>query len=624
MTNYWAIAIGINQYQHFQPLPNTNSDVVALLDFWVNEAKFASDHCVLLADVSSTPDVKAIYPSQKNIRNRIARFCQQVQSDDFLWCFFSGYGIQFEGKDYLLPIDGNLDQIPSTGILVESLFADLQSAATGNIVLVLEMHRSQGNWTNDRLGVQTVALSNKCGITTILSYSPTRLMSVANRGLSVALLEGMCRHNCLTLGQLIQYLGSRIPELSINNMHLGQNSVEIVPNIQLHQHLLSDTSGTNRQSKQLPPTELPVTQLPSTELSDQLPQTNLWMDKLWQGSVLGGMIALIGATLLNHYGGRISFLSLRLPQSSFLRSNQYSPSEKAKKGSSDKTDEAEKSPDAAKSDANSDTKTDQTKQDDQSKAQLPPQSQPSSETIAALERARKELQARQYEKALNTLDQIPENQRSDECNQLRQQVSQGLLNEARALINQVGGSDHVNQASNFSHAIAKARIVRPGDPLYDQAQKDIERWSQVILDLAQGRANQGNYNKAISAAQLISSNQKSLYPAAQESISQWQKAKANQAILEQAKLSIQRFQAPSYSQAIATIRSIQPDQPFYKEAQTLTREWSQSILSLARAHAVQGEFAEAIQTAGFVPQDTPAYQEAKTAIAQWRSDRNKQ
>ena len=81
-----------------------------------------------------------------------------------------------------------------------------------------------------------------------------------------------------------------------------------------------------------------------------------------------------------------------------------------------------------------------------------------------------------------------------------------------------------NQASSFNQAIRKAKTVKPNSSLYQQAQADITRWSEVILDIAYGRASQGNFSGAIAAAQLIPQDEASAKLIAQqatEEIQNW-------------------------------------------------------------------------------------------------------
>ena len=107
MANYWAIAIGINQYQHFQPLTYAERDAQGIRDFLTQEAEVSPRHCLLLTDTSPAIEQTATYPSREIIQAYITHLCQRkLQPGDFLWCFFSGYGMRSAGKDYLIPADG--------------------------------------------------------------------------------------------------------------------------------------------------------------------------------------------------------------------------------------------------------------------------------------------------------------------------------------------------------------------------------------------------------------------------------------------------------------------------------------------------------------------------------------
>ena len=80
-----------------------------------------------------------------------------------------------------------------------------------------------------------------------------------------------------------------------------------------------------------------------------------------------------------------------------------------------------------------------------------------------------------------------------------------------------------HQASDFIRAIAELRNIKPGSPLYPEAQKRITFWSQTILEIAQGRAEVGNWQDAIAAASLVPVDQTPLYDISQKSIQDWQK-----------------------------------------------------------------------------------------------------
>jgi len=93
-----------------------------------------------------------------------------------------------------------------------------------------------------------------------------------------------------------------------------------------------------------------------------------------------------------------------------------------------------------------------------------------------------------------------------------------ILNEARSLIKPT-------LASDASKAIDRARTIPPSDPLYAQAQQDIDRWSRNILDIARQRAAQKQFQQAIAAAQLVPKDRPEVYAEAQKAIQQWRRSR---------------------------------------------------------------------------------------------------
>jgi hypothetical protein len=177
------------------------------------------------------------------------------------------------------------------------------------------------------------------------------------------------------------------------------------------------------------------------------------------------------------------------------------------------------------------------------------------------------------------------------------------------------------QASDLRMAILTARKIKAGEPLYDQARENIKIWSQMILDLAEGRAKQKQYANAIAAAQLITKNEP-VYPKAQAAINQWRlEAKqyvSNTTVLDAANGLIQHGQASTYNRAIEVAKKVSPGQPGFDEAQKSMNKWSEIILSLAKRRAARGEFKAAIETALLVPEVTAPYEEAQEAIQKWQ------
>ncbi|BAU64008.1 peptidase C14 caspase catalytic subunit p20 [Stanieria sp. NIES-3757] len=184
-----------------------------------------------------------------------------------------------------------------------------------------------------------------------------------------------------------------------------------------------------------------------------------------------------------------------------------------------------------------------------------------------------------------------------------------------------------SQASDFQKAIQKAQEVPPDSPFFSEAQSDIIRWSHVILDIAQGRANQGDLVGAIAAAQLIIQQQppvQSLLQEAEASVKQWQlQAKSEgkrQNLLTVAQTMIEPTQASAYNRAIAILRQVPTDAQDYQLAQYLIWRWSKQIYLIAHSRAARGDFAGAIAAAQLIPKDSADYEKAHDFMIDWQEN----
>ncbi len=116
MSSHWPVIVGINQYQFLQPLLFAQFDAVELKDFLVNEVGLPPQQCSLLTDISPMVYQGAAFPTREVILQRLQQTCERAAAEDTVWFFFSGYGVHWQGQDYLLPIDGDPDNIVKTGI----------------------------------------------------------------------------------------------------------------------------------------------------------------------------------------------------------------------------------------------------------------------------------------------------------------------------------------------------------------------------------------------------------------------------------------------------------------------------------------------------------------------------
>jgi uncharacterized caspase-like protein len=223
MAKHWALIIGINHYQSFQSLQYARQDAEAIQQFLQQYQSVSPQHCLLLTDGVSpyvNPEGKSwpMVPQGSIILERLEWLCAQALAPkDLLWVFFSGYGVCHGGEDYLMPWDGEPERVAETGVQVRSLLHLLHSAATNQILLLLDINRSQGVLSSQLPGQKTAELADQLGISTILSCQPHQFShetAELGQGLfTVALLEGLRLHQFQTLSQLTPYLGDRLPQL---------------------------------------------------------------------------------------------------------------------------------------------------------------------------------------------------------------------------------------------------------------------------------------------------------------------------------------------------------------------------------------------------------------------------
>ncbi|MGB0499758.1 MAG: peptidase C14, partial [Acidimicrobiales bacterium] len=137
MTNYNFIGIGINSYQHLQPLSYAQADIEGLERFFCEEARLSSRQTLTFTDNSSWVNEEPTYPTQKNLLDWLnSGFNHNAPKTNrggasILWFAFSGYAVQHLGEDYLLPIDAKLEDPAATGIPVSKVFNALRQQGAG-------------------------------------------------------------------------------------------------------------------------------------------------------------------------------------------------------------------------------------------------------------------------------------------------------------------------------------------------------------------------------------------------------------------------------------------------------------------------------------------------------------
>ncbi|MBE9005854.1 caspase family protein [Fortiea sp. LEGE XX443] len=642
MANYWAIAIGINQYQFFQPLRCAQADAEALKNFLVQEADFTPQRCLLMTDTSPPIGDRSTYPTKENILlllEDLAAACWQPE--DHVWFFFSGYGVNYAGQDYLMPVEGNPQLVQETAIEVRSLMQSLQVAEV-NVLVLLDINRASSTQADATVGQETIELAKELQLATILSCEPeqfSRESSELGYGFfTAALLAALRSGHGSNLADLNSYLSDFTPELCQHYWRPTQNPVAIVPSdppaILPHQEVNHPTTAV--------PSTLEPTETPPHELGEE------------EGSIFPeeNFVVALAAPPLAPTSPKNTAKSPQIPtwgESPALQSfiGERSPQLKSPNFTLGEEQQFSQSPDLVAKEQYFNQQPQETGLGGRFIPDVPqpyisrlPEKKTTSlwqqfvfwsggtmlvvalVTVVFLRNQEKFVAGREILSA-SPDDRSEESELISAKNQSNAQIASHSESKKRnqAVLDLAKMSLRQTQASDLSLAIATARKIQPGEPLYEQAQENINIWSNMILNLAEGRAKQRQYTNAIAAAQLIS-KEGSLYPQAQAAIKQWrQEAKqylANKTLLDAANGLIKPGQASTYNRAIEVAKRVPQGQPGFDLAQKSMNKWSEKILDLAKSRAAEGDPQAAIAAATLVPEVTSVYEDAQEAIRKWQ------
>ncbi|WP_204102941.1 MULTISPECIES: caspase family protein [Spirulina sp. CCY15215] len=629
MADYTSIAIGIDRYQFIQPLSYAQDDAQAIQHLLLEETGLPAEQALLMTDSSAWLGGKSTQPSKENIFYWLDAWLEK-QSTSLLWFFFSGYGVSWQGVDYLMPIDGNPADIPNTGIPARELFEHLKQKGFDQILALLDINRSPGVIAGEPVGSEIAQFAPEMGISLILSSqleeSSHEAVALGHGIFSAALLEALRYFGQdIVLHDLSGYLYDRLPELSEHHWRPIQHPLIVIPSIELAEQALLPTGGTAQAATAIAPIitgeetareeaiateenalasemELETAKVPS--LPDLPPLKTASEGNNDNGEVFQDThpenMPQIPAAEAAKKPGRPKNLSILMGAGAILLALLAlfwfgRPREEI-------AETPPPDPSSAPAIADPD-----------------PTALPSPVTTAESPVSTATQNAATAEPQNSTPPNTPEtNAATEPPPPLTTEGSRSILARARTYI-------QTNQASGFSRGIEEAQKIQPGAPLYAEAQADISRWSEVILDIARGRAAKGNFSTAIAAAKLVPPEQAPTYAEAQKSVTLWteqgKQQTVNNRIIRSARRMVRTNQASSYNKAINELKKVPQGQPGYLQARNLTESWSRQIYLIANSRAARGSYQQAIVSAKLIPEGTSSYNDAQKAIARWQQGR---
>lgn len=196
-------------------------------------------------------------------------------------------------------------------------------------------------------------------------------------------------------------------------------------------------------------------------------------------------------------------------------------------------------------------------------------------------------------------------------------------------------------SADLKTAIEEARQIPQGNPRYQEARTDIQRWTtqvqtsedQPYLDRAARLASFGgiaSLQEAVQEASRVAPG-RSLYPEARTKIDQWNSTiqrLEDKPYLERAEQIARNGDVASLQQAIQWASNISSGRTLYKEAQAKISQWRNTIeriedqpyLEQARALAAGGNLSAAISAAQQIRRGRNLYGEAQSSIRTWQRE----
>lgn len=270
----WVITVGINHYQHLQPLSYARQDAEAVGQCLMTQAGVPPDRVILLAETAPGLDQQSTWPSRLTLQTWLDHLTRDsIHSGDALWFFFSGYGLCDQGQDYLMPIDGHPRDCRRTALPMGLVFQALQQSAADQVLVLLDMSRPIGAGS-PQVGAQTAFLAEQSGIPTILSCQPGQVSQATvalQQGLFTrSLLEALQTDREITPAYLERFLRDRLPALCGLYGRSFQQVLMICPPDRLEQPVLL------KLARSTPPQATPIPwpasgAVPAVSTSIQMP-----------------------------------------------------------------------------------------------------------------------------------------------------------------------------------------------------------------------------------------------------------------------------------------------------------------------------------------------------------------
>ncbi|MDJ0516560.1 MAG: GUN4 domain-containing protein [Trichodesmium sp. MO_231.B1] len=280
MAKNWAICVGINDYDNMPTLKYAQRDAELMRDYFLNEAGFEkvylfTDNSPEINDAGKPFNSKPTYGTLKRFLR--VRFNKKfLSAGDNFWFFYSGHGMRFKDRDYLMPADADPhpDGVEYTAISLYFVTERLRRCGADNVILFLDACRSQESSRGLGIGEE-----KQKGVITIFSCSPNEKSyeiedkKIQQGSFTYALLESLRikgEGNCATVERLYNRLRHQVPGINHQFGKSRQTPYAIVEPATKYHLILLEKQATEQDIATLREEALEAENESNLELAEQL------------------------------------------------------------------------------------------------------------------------------------------------------------------------------------------------------------------------------------------------------------------------------------------------------------------------------------------------------------------
>lgn len=129
-----ALVIGLDGYTLAPPLRACQKDARAFATFLQTNWGFAPEGVTLITDADR--------PTASVLKKRVRVWLSSLKGGEEVVVFYSGHGVWAQGQEWLVPLDGDVDEVPSTCLSYTQLSLDLQSKSPRRVLLFTDACRN--------------------------------------------------------------------------------------------------------------------------------------------------------------------------------------------------------------------------------------------------------------------------------------------------------------------------------------------------------------------------------------------------------------------------------------------------------------------------------------------------